>query len=141
MFEKKDNNHFVVGTLVGGVLAGAAALLLASKRGCELREDISDALSEKYEQLSDALEDYTPRRLWEPEPQTNYTSLMAGGLVGGILAAAAALLTTPKSGNTLRRELSKLGEEGTDHVRELVEGLTNRRKGPLHHVRQRLRRK
>jgi len=141
MFKKNSNNHFVLGTLIGGALAGAATLLLAPKRGCELRDDISDKISEKYEQLTDALEDYSPRRYWEPEPETNHTSLVVGSLVGGLLAAAAALLLAPKAGNDLRRDIASLSETGTDQVRELVDGLTKRRKGPLHHIRQRLRRK
>ena len=141
MFEKNSNNHFVLGTLIGGALAGVATLLLAPKRGCELREDISDTFSEKYDQLSDALEDYSPRRLWEPEPETNHTSLVVGSVVGGLLAATAALLLAPRTGNEIRKGIARFSEAGTDQVRELVEGLTKRRKGPLHHVRQKLRRK
>jgi gas vesicle protein len=55
MFRKKNSGQsgsassFALGALIGGILGGAAALLLAPKTGEEMREEIAD----RYRKVSD----------------------------------------------------------------------------------------
>lgn len=53
MSNKYRAEGFLLGTVVGGLVAGATALLLAPKSGKELRKDISDQAQDWKEQASD----------------------------------------------------------------------------------------
>ncbi|WP_036696759.1 YtxH domain-containing protein [Paenibacillus taiwanensis] len=46
MSQPSSNRAFLLGSIVGVVIGGAAALLLAPKPGRELREDITDGVQQ-----------------------------------------------------------------------------------------------
>ncbi|WP_096199140.1 YtxH domain-containing protein [Bacillus sp. FJAT-45350] len=50
----------------------------------------------------------------------NQKELMVGAVVGGVVGAATALLTTPKSGQELRADISNRVEEGMNKTEELT---------------------
>lgn len=49
MAEKNNNRTFWIGALVGGVVGGVTALLLAPKSGRELRQDLADGAKQATE--------------------------------------------------------------------------------------------
>lgn len=53
MAEKNNNRTFWIGALVGGVVGGVTALLLAPKSGRELRQDLADGAKQVTEKTAD----------------------------------------------------------------------------------------
>lgn len=104
------DNRFITGTLLGGILGGAAGLLMAPKSGKELREDLIDS----YDKLTETTRDFT-EQLKHPfsyeEPSNKMSSLLAGGATGVVLGSIIALLLAPQSGKKLRASLSDKSNE------------------------------
>lgn len=116
MFKEKKNNTqpLVIGTAVVGILGVATAIFLASKPGCQLRQDLADKCSDMGETIQN----------WElikkalrkkEEPSLSKKHLLLGGIVGGVLAAATTLLLAPRSGRSLRRNIADKYQEITEN--------------------------
>lgn len=106
MFEEKhESTNFLIGTIVGGLAATAAALMLASKSGCELRQDLSD----KYSELTDSidLESVMNSLGIGEEPKKSNMGLILGGIAGSVLGGVAAFMLATKSGRKLSKNLTK----------------------------------
>lgn len=106
---KHEGTNFLIGTLVGGLVGTAAALLLAPKSGCELRQDLLD----KYSELSESI-DLEPimRSLRRAEePKTGNTGLILGGIAGSVLGGVAAFMLATKSGKALRKDFTQKCKE------------------------------
>lgn len=116
MFKEKKNNTqpLVIGTAVVGILSAAAALFLASKPGCQLRQDLAEKCSDMGETIQNW--DLVKKALRKKEePTLSKTHLLLGGIVGGVLAAATTLLLAPKSGRSLRRNIADKYQEITEN--------------------------
>lgn len=112
--DKNETGSFLIGTLVGGLLGTATALLLAPKPGSELRQDLSDKCCE----MSDLVQNWELLKhsfAEEEKPSHFNTNLLIGGLIGGGLAAVTSLLLAPKSGKSLRKNIANTYEELTDN--------------------------
>jgi gas vesicle protein len=103
--DKHQGKNFLIGTIVGGLAATAAALLLAPKSGFDLRQDISD----KYSQISDSidLESLISSLSSSEEPKKSNTGLILGGIAGSVLGGVAAFLLATKSGQEISKNLTK----------------------------------
>lgn len=121
--DRKTN--FVVGTLLGGAVGTIAALLLAPKSGCDLRQDIADT----YDDVTDNVTRRLPN--FRKKEESSNTGLMLGGIAGGALGIAAALLFTPIAGRRIRKRIinkaQDIGEQAWDLVdsgKEAINELT-----------------
>jgi gas vesicle protein len=103
----ENENRFLTGTLLGGILGSAAGLLMAPKTGKELRDDILDG----YSRLTDLTDHLRHPFSHEEHSRSQINSLLAGGATGVILGALAALLLAPQSGRKLREALGERSEE------------------------------
>lgn len=122
----KDNNHFMVGLLLGGVAAGLGALLMAPKSGKELIHDISDTynnISEKTGALSEDVKHKTwhmlhPNASCSTCNGESATHFAIGALSGAVLGATSALFLAPKSGANLRKDIEETYESAVEHGTE-----------------------
>ena len=57
------------------------------------------------------------------ERESNTATVLAAFLIGGLVGAAVALLTAPRSGKETREELGKWAEGATEKAREKVKEL------------------
>ena len=120
--DKNESGTFLIGTLVGGLLGTATALLLAPKSGTKLRQDLSDKCCE----VSDAVQNWEllKNAFQEAEkPPVVSTNMIIGGIIGGGLAAATSLLLAPKAGKNLRKNIADVYLEiaDSDYVSQLSE--------------------
>lgn len=131
----KDNNHFLIGLLLGGVAAGVGALLMAPKSGKELINDISDTYNDIAEKTNDFKDDVKHRSWHLLHPNEACTvcngntasKFAAGALAGAVLGATSALLLAPKPGAKLRGDIEDTyhnivdqGEEWKDTIGDFM---------------------
>lgn len=107
----RDSNELIKGALIGGVLAGITALLLAPKSGTLLVKDIVDTYDCAKKNGHDFIEAIKEKGAglthWgeEEEECDSHCSLLIGGALGAVVAGIAALLLAPDSGKKLRKVL------------------------------------
>ena len=107
-----DTNGFIKGALIGGLVAGAAGLLLAPKPGSKLLQDIMETYDHAQKNGHDLVETIKKKgscltHCWDGEECENHSSLLIGGVIGAVIAGIAALMLAPDSGKQLRRLLGK----------------------------------
>lgn len=104
-----QNMDFAKGVLVGTVIGGIAGLLLAPKAGKELRNDIVENYKSLQHNGQNLIENLKEKghRLTHPfeKEETSSNALLIGGAIGAVIAALAAILLAPQSGEKFRREL------------------------------------
>lgn len=130
MGQSNQGADLIKGALIGGLLGGAAALLLAPKSGRELREKISD--------LTENLKE-TGQKIMHPfrEEESCFngqTPFLVGGSVGAIIGVIAALLPTPQSGTELREALGDKYEEIRDRAEDFIDNVNSKKHQALHQV-------
>lgn len=111
----QEGSDLMKGVVLGGILGGAAGLLLAPKAGRELRDEISDgynAISNKFETNGH-------------QPNGGY-SMVTGAALGAVVCAIAALLLAPKSGKQLREELGEKYEEIQERAEDLMRNIQHK---------------
>lgn len=122
MGQQNQGNDLLKGALLGGLLGGAAALLLAPKSGKELRDDIGDT----YQSITEKAQDFTENckqaghkclHPFEQEEECNTSPFLIGGAVGAVIGVVAALMLAPQSGGELREALG----DKYDKIREKAE--------------------
>ena len=110
----------LVGTLVGGLIAAAATMLLAPKSGRDMREGIAGHYSDMTDKTRTMAEDLGEKTMEVAGVIGDKTMELAGTvgqksrdmgmgrefLMGGLVGAAAALLLAPKSGRELRADVA-----------------------------------
>jgi len=149
--------EFVVGAAVGSLLGSVAALLVAPKAGCELRDDLcgtytnisnkTQALAKKGKSLakhvscnSSDLADMARCFLgrskkrskgWfsKEEEEDTTKDLLIGGMIGTVLGAGIGLLLAPKSGNALRRDLVDSYDDLSERAQDFTDDMTKKGKG------------
>lgn len=97
MFKKKNpqNKKVLVGSLAGGLLAAATALLLAQKSGGEWQEHIGDMLEDLKEKIPGQ------------KKQSNANNLLIyGSIASGLLAALSGLYFTPQTRRYIRGKVA-----------------------------------
>lgn len=151
----KDNHHFLTGLLLGGIAAGATALLMAPKSGKELCQNISDtynSIAEKTGGLSDEIK-HKSWHILHPNERcvecegSSPAHFMKGATLGAIIGITSALFLAPKSGAKLRGDIEKSyndimdqGEEWKDATSNFIHNLqktfgkTTKNSSPIHHV-------
>lgn len=106
-----QNVDFLKGALIGTVVGGIAALLIAPKAGKELRAKLADDYRALQQNGNDFIETLKEKghRLTHPfeREESHSNALLIGGAIGAVIAALAAILLAPQSGDKLR---SNLGE-------------------------------
>lgn len=136
MTNYSENNGFLKGAVVGGVLGGIAALLLSPKSGQELRQDIMDG----YSTVSDKTNDLKckSQNLFCSRKDAGFldkkSTIVVGSLLGGVIGAIAALLLAPESGKTLREKFGDHFDEIRDKAEEFIEGIDSKGHEVLDHV-------
>jgi gas vesicle protein len=118
--DKNESGTFLIGTLIGGLLGTATALLLAPKSGSKLRQDLSDKCCE----MSDAVQNWELLKSTFQEaekPPVISKNMIIGGIIGGGLAAATSLLLAPKVGKNLRKNIADAYQEiaDSDYISQL----------------------
>jgi|GEM_PF-3044026 len=121
---------FMKSALIGGILGGVAGLLLAPKAGRALREDLADCCNTfacKTKDFAEGLHEagahfcaccgYEEGECESDKECCHRTPLVAGGALGAVIGAVAALLLAPQSGTRLQ---STLGDK-YDSIREQAE--------------------
>lgn len=136
---QQNQGDLLKGALIGGILGGAAALLLAPKSGKELREDIED----NYRKLSATTQDVaenlrqTGRKCLHPfengeeSPSSPY---LVGGAIGAVIGAVAALLLAPQSGEDLRDALGDQYESIREKAEDFAADLNSKRRYAMEQV-------
>jgi len=140
--------------LIGGVIAGSllgvgAALLLTTKKGQEIQdnlccmyndasdkmEDISDRIVEKSSQYTNAL-----TGKFQKKRSQNHLNLAIGGIAGGVLGIIAAMTLTGDSLDDLRshvvttfEDLSEKASDFTEDVSEKAEDLAETLQGQINY--------
>jgi gas vesicle protein len=128
--QQGQGTELLKGALLGGILGGAAALLLAPKSGKELCEDIAG--------MTENLKE-TGRRLAHPfQNEERYfngqSPFIMGGAVGAVIGAIAALLLAPQSGDELREALGDKYEDIRERAEEFVTNLDSKRRQAVEQV-------
>ena len=120
--DKNESGTFLIGTLIGGLLGTATALLLAPKSGNKLRQDLSD----KYCEMTDTVKnlEILKNAFQEAEkPPVISTNMIIGGIIGGGLAAATGLLLAPETGKNLRKSIADTYQDiaDSDYISQLTD--------------------
>lgn len=124
------NNDLIKGILIGGLFGGIAGLLTATKPGEDLRQDLmdgyntikdtgcefSDQIKRKGQSLIHAFDN------GEDVLEDDH-SFLIGGAIGAVVAALAALLLAPQSGDKLRATLGDKYEDIRDKAEDIVNGI------------------
>lgn len=148
--------EFIVGAAVGSLLGSVAALLVAPTTGKKLRDgicgtycDISDKTNDfanrsrsiaknigcqtcdwagKAKSVVDGAAKTV--RGWVGHEEEEHTSreLLIGGLIGGVLGAAVALMLAPKSGEDFRQDLADTYEDMSERTHEFADQMTKKGK-------------
>lgn len=128
-----EQNGFVKGALIGGILGGVAALLLAPKAGKQLREEICngyDCVNDYSKDFVDNLKEHSHNlldKLNGVEHHESNHSMLAGGALGSIIGVVAALLLAPKSGDKLRASLGEKYDEIHHKAEKAIKGFDKTR--------------
>lgn len=129
-----EQNDFLKGALVGGVLGGLAALLLAPKAGKNLRADICDgydSINKHSHNLVDSFKEQSNNLLnkfnGEAEEEESSHTMLIGGAVGTVVGLLAALLLAPESGCKLRERLGDKYEEIQSKAAKAAKGFDKTR--------------
>lgn len=129
-----DQNDFIKGALIGGVLGGIAALLLAPKAGRDLRDDILDGydcVNRTSHDFVDNVKEQSHHILNKlqgiEEEKHSPNSMLAGGAIGSIIGVVAALLLAPQAGDKLRSQLGDKYDDIHHKAEKAIKGLDNTR--------------
>lgn len=117
----RNKTDFVKGALIGGILGGVSALLLARKPGSELRGDFVNEYNTISEKANRLIHPFTHDDEDEGNFLSNHSSLILGAVAGAIFGVIASLLLAPKSGPQLRETFG----DAYDDIREKVECFAN----------------
>lgn len=135
---RNQGSDLLKGALLGGILGGAAALLLAPKSGEELREDIEggyETLRDKAQRLTENLKETGHKCLHPFEVDEDHNSpFVIGGVVGAVIGAIAALLLAPQSGSELREALGDKYDEIREKAEDFTSNLDSRRRNAVDQV-------
>lgn len=140
MSRQIQGNDFVKGALLGGLIGGVAYLLIAPKSGREIRDDIMTGysnLSERTQDFADNIRSRGNRLLGRQEEKTfleENGTFIAGGAIGAVICALAALLLAPQSGEELREGLGDRYEEIRDKTEDFVNTLNSKRQQCVEHI-------
>lgn len=112
----------LIGLLAGGLVGAGTALLLAPKKGSDVRkdlynayDDLSETASDKREEIMDTISDWhNPRSLGSNK------TLIIGGLAAGILGAATAYLLTQKTKKNFSETFFEKTHEIADNIKHAV---------------------
>ena len=135
-----DQNDFIKGALIGGVLGGIAALLAAPKSGKCLRDDIANGyntINKRSHEFADGVREQGQsiyNAINGIEEDHSHNSLLVGGALGAVIGAIAALLVAPKAGNKLREQLGDKYEE----IRDKAEDALNQFNKTRHNVEDKI---
>lgn len=149
--------EFIVGAAVGSLLGSVAALLITPTTGKKLRDGICGTYCDFTDKTNDLAKrgrsiakdigchtcDWAGKaksvvdgatktvRGWvgekEEEEQTS-KDLLIGGLIGGVLGAAVALMLAPKSGEDFRQDIADTYEDMSERTHEFADDVTKRGK-------------
>lgn len=127
-----QKNDFIKGAIIGALAGAVAGLLIAPKRGCEMREDLIDgynALNEKGCELKKNMREQSCRlmRPFQKEEEHDSHALLIGGAIGAVVAAVAAILLAPQSGKSLRATLGDHYEEIRERAEDFVSNVDAKR--------------
>lgn len=138
---QQNQGDLLKGALIGGILGGAAALLLAPKSGQELRDDIEDTYRKLSATTQDVAENLrqTGRKCLHPfqedeEEENQNSSFLVGGAIGAVIGVVAALLLAPQSGNELRDALGEKYETIREKAGDFASDLNAKRRNAIDQV-------
>lgn len=149
--------EFIVGAAVGSLLGSVAALLIAPTTGKNLRDGICDTYCDITEKTNDlanrgrsiaknigchtcdwagkakSVMDGATKTVkgWvgeEVEEEQTSRDLLIGGLIGGVLGAAVALMLAPKSGEDFRQDILDTYDDVSERTHEFADNVTKRGK-------------
>lgn len=135
-----ENNAFLKGALIGGVLGGVTAFLTSTKAGCDLRKELVDGCNSlksngysfsdlKTKLLSvldhDGDEDGDDDDDEDEEEGEGHPFLL-GGALGAVIAGLAALLLAPQTGEKLRASLGDKYEGIRGKAEDFVSGVNKK---------------
>lgn len=140
-----DHNHFLKGALIGGCIAGLAALFMAPKSGKQLRNQILDGyntITESSREQFDNIKEKTQGLIDSMQGKTStgkahhedHNAFLMGSLAGAVLGALAGLLLAPHSGNKLREKLGDEYEEIYDKAKGVIDRVQNGKKNFQHEL-------
>lgn len=135
-----DQNDFIKGALLGGVLGSVAALLMAPKAGKDLRDDIVEGyntINKRSHQFASDVRDQG-QSLYDTvngvENDHTHNTFLVGGAIGAVVGVVAALLLAPKSGDKLREQLG----DRYDEIREKAESVVNNFNSTRHNIEDKI---
>lgn len=137
-----EEHNFVKGALIGGAIAGLAALLMAPKSGKDLRDGIADSCHSVDQCSRDFIDSLKERGQClmntlngvEPEPEHSCSSMMSGGAIGAVIGIIAALLLAPQSGAKMREHLGDQYDSLREKAEDTFDSLNKSRKNAQHQV-------
>jgi gas vesicle protein len=107
---KKDHNNLLWGAALAGVLGTLTSILMP--KNTRRRGWVNQA-KDAANNMVDGV------RQWSPEVETSTRDLLLGGVAGGVVGVATALLLAPKSGKELIKDMAEpfMGSDTTTHRR------------------------
>lgn len=128
---RHQQGDFIKGALIGSLIGGVVGLLVAPKSGKELYNDFVEgyqSLNDKGTEFAENLRQ-TGHRLLHPyeEEQHDYGALLKGGALGAVIAAIAALLLAPQSGEKLRHVLGETYDDIRSKAEDFVTDVEEKR--------------
>lgn len=128
-----EQHNFVKGALIGTVVGGIAALLIAPKAGKELCEDLIEGyncINKRTHEFTDDLKERGQCLLDSingVEHNHSANTMLIGSTVGAVIAALAALLLAPQAGSKLRKQLGDKYEEIREKAEDVVHDINRKR--------------
>ncbi|MBA3602575.1 MAG: YtxH domain-containing protein [Parachlamydiaceae bacterium] len=131
-----DQVNFLKGAVIGGCIAGLAALFLAPKSGKDLYSDITDGyntlnkkshkfaddFSSRAKDFMDSIQGKACETVNDVGDDSSNTFLM-GCAMGAVIGAIAGLLLAPQTGDKLRESLGDEYDNICDKAKSVVDGI------------------
>lgn len=133
MSNYRNNNNFLLGALMGGIIGGATGLLFAPKKGEDLRCDLADG----YNRINDMTRTFTDKAKKLAHLNHNHNgydeehsrkNFILGTVAGTLVGAMTAFLLAPKSGSQLRKDLSNKYSEIAEHTHHFANDVNKKTK-------------
>ncbi len=132
-----DQENFIKGAVIGGCIAGLAALFLAPKAGKDLCNDFADGyntinkkshkfaddFSGRAKSFMDSIQGKVQDSACDLGDCGSTNTFLIGCGIGAVIGALAGLLLTPQSGNKMRESLGDEYDNIMGKAKSVVEGL------------------
>lgn len=120
MRHQEEGHGLLKGVIVGSVIGGAAGLLLAPKAGRQIRQAITEGVTNSLSSITDHFESNGSNR------EEGNHEMLKGAALGAIICGIAAFLLAPQVTKKLKEELGDKYEDIYDAAEGFLKNVNNR---------------